>query len=151
MNKVHAFFTSLIGLCVALLTIAFSSGCFTPKQETSFQLCLDPSVTTPKTVMVYPPAGECFQARFVSTETPQGNTLCAPVSAMLPKREMTGMMVVNYGQTRIDKLWLYIPGSTEPVIVNEGIDKGRFVWNMIPAEKIPTVIVQPATAKTASR
>lgn len=151
MNKVHAFFMSVAGLCVALLANAFLNECFTPKQETSFQLCLDPSVTNPKTVMVYPRAGEYFQARFAPTETPQGTTLCTPVSAMLPKREMTGMMVVNYGQTPIDKLWLYIPGSTEPVIVNEGIDKGRFTWNMIPAEKIPTVIVQPATAKTASR
>ena len=151
MNKAHAFFTSLVGLSIGLLTIAFSYGCFTPKQETSFQLCLDPSVTAPKTVMVYPRAGEYFQARFVPTETPQGNTLCTPITTMLPKREMTGMMVVNYGVTPFDKLWLYIPGSTEPVIVNEGIDKGRFVWNMIPAEKIPTVIVQPTTAKTASR
>ncbi len=151
MNKVYRAFTVFVTLSILFLSIAFSNGCFTPKQETSFQLCLDPSVTAPKTVMVYPRAEEYFQARFVLTETPQGKTLCVPVTTTLPKREMTSMMVVNYGQTRIDTLRIYMPDSVEPVVVHEGIDKGRFVWNMIPVEKIPTIVVQPATAKTASR
>lgn len=135
----------IVVLAIALFEslTGYSEGYFKPKQKVSFQLCAKGATLQTKQVMIYPELGTHFEARFMPMNTSLGELGCTVVMANLPEREMSSMMVYNYGSAEIREIHLLIPDGTIKTIreIRPETDRGRFIWDVLPARRDQPLVI----------
>lgn len=143
MKPLQAALITSITIALFVTLVGYSEGYFKPKQEVSFQLCAKGATLQTKQVMVYPKPTTYFEARFIPMNTSLGELGCTVVIANLPEREMSSMMVYNYGSTEIREIHLLIPDGTIKTLheIRPETDRGRFIWDVLPARSDQPLVI----------